>query len=290
MVKRLVRLRNYLVYKFYDISASITRKTFPTNSSANFIVSIASYPKRDPLLPAVFQALSNQTCPPLKYVLVLSEEDYDNREIPSHLKKLEKKGVEIIWNRNNPYAVKKLVPVVEKYAELAVVTLDDDFIYHKNLLENLINNKYVKEGCIVGHVGKAMYRKGNEVKMMYRTPKKVDESTPPEEIYFLGGWGTYYPPNSLHSKFKDIGKINEIIPGRGSDFWFWAAAIANGTKQVCIGIPDSFRLGIPIPQNEQTKPRDLPGRNIVEQRFQKTIDYFEIRDKLIEILPDKNDI
>lgn len=286
MIKYLVILRNYYVYLRYQLKSKVTKKPIPTNDKANFIVSIASYPKRDPLLPAVFQALSEQTYPPKKYVLVLSEEDYPSRNIPEYLEKLESRGIEILWNRNNPYAVKKLVPVVEKYPDLAVVTLDDDIIYHKYVLQNLTDNEYAANNYVVGHVGKAMHRSKTDIKMFYRIAKEVDEKTPTEEVYLIGWGGIYYPPKSLDSKFMNKKQINEIVPGRGSDFWFWAAAISQGTKQACIGIPKKFKLGIPIPLNEKTKPKDMPDLNKLEERFQRTVDYFEIRAKLIDSLPD----
>jgi hypothetical protein len=48
---------------------------FRVNPEANFVVTIASYPKRAHLLPAVYEALNNQTTVPQKWLLVLSEEE-----------------------------------------------------------------------------------------------------------------------------------------------------------------------------------------------------------------------
>ena len=290
LVRNIVKARNYLVFKKYDILAKFRKSEFPVDDDNDFVVSIASYPKRDHLLPAVFEALSHQTIKPRRWILVLSVEDYPEKEKPSYINKLELKGIEIIWNINNPYAVKKLVPVIDKYPDLAVVTLDDDIIYHKLLLENLANNEYAKDGCVVGHVGKAMHRAGEVIEFLYRTTKKVDDSTPPEEVYLIGWGGIYYPPDSLHPNFSNLNKIQDIVPGRGSDIWFWAAAIATGTKQICIGFPNGFRIGVPIPLNEQTKPKDRPGGDLLEERFQKTIDYFGIRKKLLQTLPDKSEL
>ena len=290
LVKNIVLARNYLVFKKYDILAKFRKSEFPVDDDNDFVVSIASYPKRDHLLPAVFEALSYQLFKPNKWIIVLSIEDYPDKLIPRHLKKLESKGVEIVWSENNSYAVKKLVPVVEKYPQSGVVTLDDDIIYHKKLLYNLVNNKYAMNGKIVGHLGKALYRKGTEFNMMFRERKKVNINTNCDQVYLIGGGGIYYPPNSLDIKFRNKQKINEIVPGRGSDFWFWAAAISAGTQQVCIGAPEEFRFGTPIPQNQKTKPKDRPGAVILEKRFQMTIDYFGIRHKLINSLPDKNQL
>jgi predicted AlkP superfamily phosphohydrolase/phosphomutase len=73
--QRLVRVRNFLTFKKYDFLTKINKTTFRVNLEANFVVSIASYPKRDPLLPAVYEALKRQTSLPKKWLLVLSEEE-----------------------------------------------------------------------------------------------------------------------------------------------------------------------------------------------------------------------
>ena len=64
--QKLVWVRNFLVFKKYDLLAKVIKTTFRVNPEANFVVSIASYPKRDPLLPAVYEALKRQTSVPKK--------------------------------------------------------------------------------------------------------------------------------------------------------------------------------------------------------------------------------
>lgn len=206
--------------------------------------------------------------------------------MPKHLIKLEKRGVEILWVKDNPYAVKKLIPVIEKYSKLGIVTLDDDIIYHSSLLKGLVDK--VKEGdYIVGYVGKAMIKKEGELQMYYREPKPADLSTDPNQVYLIGWGGIYYPPGSLDNRVLNMEAVHRIVPGRGSDIWFWAAAHAKGTKQVCLGVPIKYNLGIPIPQNEDTIPKDQPGTEMMEKRFQIAVDYFGIRERLLEVLPEK---
>lgn len=287
IIKKLVLFRNYLIYKKYDTLARLTDKSMPIDSDAKFVVSIASYPKRDPLLPAVFQALTRQTVVPRRWILVLSLEDYPNG-LPNHLMKLEKRDVEILWVIDNPYAVKKLIPVIEKYPNLAVVTLDDDIIYHNSLLNGLVKHAFQKPQAIVGYIGKIMVKKRGMIGMHYREPKPADSNTPSNQVYLIGWGGIYYPPKSLDKRVLNIEAVHKIVPGRGSDIWFWAAAHAAGTKQICLGAPKKYNLGIPIPLNDDTKPKDQPG-NAVLKRFQMAVDYFGIREKLLKVLPEKGE-
>lgn len=285
MKKQLVRFRNNCIYHWYDFLSRLRRKSLPVNPSANFIVSIASYPKRDFLIPAVFEALTYQTVLPEKWILVLSEEDYE-KGLPKHLLKLKKNGLEILWTKNNPYAVKKLIPVIEKYRDKAVITLDDDIIYNKFLIEGLVEQASVTPDSIIGYVGKTLVKKNDCLHVYYRDRKPTTIETDPNQVYLIGWGGIYYPPQSLDKRVSDMDAVHKIVPGRGSDIWFWAAAHANNTRQICLGLPSNYNLGIPIPQNQQTAPKDRPSIDVFLDRFQMTIDFFQIRDKLLLVLPE----
>ena len=180
LIKELVLLRDWCIFRLNSILAIVNWRRLPVDSEMNFIVSIASYPKRDPLLPAVFQALSRQTLVPQKWILVLSVEDYPDG-LPKHLQKLERRGVEILWVEDNPYAVKKLIPVMEKYPYLGIVTLDDDMIYHPSLLSGLISKANQQE-CIIGYVGKVLVQKKGKLHMHYREPWLASKETNPQPI------------------------------------------------------------------------------------------------------------
>ena len=272
--------------KFLNFLAKAIKTPFRVNPEADFVVSIASYPKRDPLLPAVYEALNNQKSVPRKWILVLSEEDYP-QGLPKHLIKLKNLGLEILWVRDNPYAVKKLIPVIEKYPNFSIITLDDDIIYHSSLIKGLLTKANNSPNSIIGYVGKAMLKKDSKVHMYYREKLPASNTTPSEQVYLIGWGGIYYPPKSLDERVLHMKAVHRIVPGRGSDFWFWAAAHAVDTKQLCLGVPTSYNLGIAIPQNNETKPKDQPGTEVILERFQMAIDYFHIREKLLSILPDK---
>lgn len=285
--QNLVILRNYLLYKKFDILSKVNQTKLAVNPNADFVVSIASYPKRSHLLPAVYEALNEQTKKPKKWILVLSEEEWPQFDLPTYLLKLVNRGLEIIWVKNNTYAVKKLVPVIEKYPDLDVITFDDELIYGKHVIEELVNCSLKHKNAIIGHVGKRLIQKNEELRMTYRASKDADYSTPSEEVYFLGGSGTFYPSDSLDQRVTQLDAIQKIVPGRGSDIWFWAAAVAKGTEQICLGTYTGINLYFSIPSTKNTESKDLPGVEMMEKRFQMAIDFFEIREKLLATLPNE---
>ncbi|MEZ7509750.1 glycosyltransferase [Cloacibacterium sp. Arc13] len=285
--QKIVFLRNHFIYKKWDFLAKINQTKLYTDPKADFVVSIATYPKRAHLLPAVFEALNQQTQLPQKWIVVLTEEEWPGLQLPKYLNKLINRGIEIVWVKNNSFAVKKLLPVMQKYPDLGVITLDDDIIYHKSLVRGLLNNRTENPETIVGYVGKAMVKKENQLHMYYREKNAANKNTPSSQVYLIGWGGIYYPAGSLHEKAFNEDQVRRIVPGRGSDIWFWAAAIANNTNQICLGLPKNYNLGVPIPQNDKTKPKDRPKTDVLLERFQMAIDYFELRERLIKLLPNK---
>lgn len=287
--KGAIVLRNYFIYVHYDLLSSLKHGLYPLDSDANFVISIASYPERIHLLPAVFESISRQSKLPRYFFLVLSEEEWPGKILPKKIKKLERRGVRVVWTRENPYAVKMLLPILELNLNLSIITLGDDWIYGREFIENTVCSTAAKSGYITGPLGKSIFRRGQEINVFFREENGADPNTPSECLYLLG-LGTIYPPGSLDLRVRDMAAVRRIVPGRGSDLWFWAAATAKGTKQVCLGYDSVKDKLIPIPETKSTKPKDAPGLDVMNDRFQKAIDFFGIRTKLLEILPDRDKI
>lgn len=263
---------------------------FPLNPTSNFAVSIASYPKRLHFVPAVFESLARQTVQPRHAFLVLSDEDFPNRVLPDFILSLVERGVEIVWVKNNSFAVKKLMPIYQKKPDYAICTLDDDTIYGPQVIEGLLKTAQNNPGAIVGYWAKSLYRKEAQLSMWFRNNEAVTEATPKAQVYLLGGGGILYPPKSLHDRFLNVEAVHKHVPGRGSDIWFWAAAKAAGTDHICAAKHIKRRMWLPIPQTSRTLPRERPGGDVLEQRFQSTIDFFGIREQLLDELPNHQDI
>jgi hypothetical protein len=284
--KLAVLARNYAVYKQHAVWAATTKARFPLDPTSNFVITMASYPGRIHLVPAAFESLARQKGTPRSAYLVLSDEDFPRRIIPKSISRLAERGVTIVWNSGNPYATKKLTEVWGRDPDCSVLAFDDDFIYAPNTIANICTAANGRKKTVVGYVGKKLFRKGQTLSMSYRDKSPADAHTNPRQTYLQGGLGTLYQPGSLHEDFLNKDALRSIIPGRGSDIWFWAAACAADSDQICISSLRHSRMFLPIPETRTTKPKDKPGWVVLEERFQKAIDYFGIRDKLLKELPD----
>lgn len=114
------------------------------------IVSFTSYPKRINTVYKVLDSIINQTILPDKIILYLSSSEFEGfGELPN-LECYEKYGFEIHWHEENLKSHKKWFYVFQEYKNDIVITIDDDILYNKNMLENLL--KYHKQfpNCVVG--------------------------------------------------------------------------------------------------------------------------------------------
>lgn len=113
------------------------------------IISLTSWKQR---IQTAHKAISSllQCCKKSHIVLVLSEEEFPQKEksLPKQIIDLaNSEKIEIIWTYDNTKAFKKVIPTMEKYKNVPIVSADDDLIYTRDyaseLYESFKKNKYV---------------------------------------------------------------------------------------------------------------------------------------------------
>ena len=83
-----------------------------------------------------------QQCPGFHIVLVLSEEEFPlmEKELPENLMLfVENELIEILWIYPNWKSFKKVLPTMDKYRDVPVISADDDCIYTCNYAQTLYN-------------------------------------------------------------------------------------------------------------------------------------------------------
>ena len=173
--------KKYDLTVFYNSMHKDYKKDFKSRIKSEFprveikkeakdlIVSLTSYPKRINHVHKCISSLLNQTVEPEKIILVLAQEEFPNKEkdLPSNLLSLIEQGLEILWYENLK-SYKKLIPILEKYPNKIIVTVDDDNIYEPNWLDDLYK-AYKKNSnmvhCTRGH--RLVFNKNKEIEMVY---------------------------------------------------------------------------------------------------------------------------
>jgi hypothetical protein len=222
------------------------RKTM--SEEQKLIVSFTSFPAAIPYATRAIQSILEGSLLPDAIVLYLTFSQFSEGKVPKELQDLSTKNP-ILDIRNYDEDIRsyrKLIPALRDFSDSIIVTIDDDVWYDKNMLRDLLHLHKQIPDAIIAHRAKkiklnAPYRKWKKYRWYSFLKKRINVSF---KNIQTGVGGVLYPPHSLKQEMLDSNLFKEIAPTT-DDIWFWAAAVANGTKIV------------PFPFGTHNKPRGL---------------------------------
>lgn len=115
------------------------------------IISLTSWKARINTVAKTLYSLIKQ-CPGFHIVLVLSEEEFPQKEkaLPENLMLLvNNKFIELLWVYKNYKSLKKVLFTMDKYREVPVISADDDCIYTCNYAKLLYDEWKNNKSCFV---------------------------------------------------------------------------------------------------------------------------------------------
>ena len=212
------------------------------------IVSLTTFPARINTVYKTISTLLQQTVKPDKVVLWLAEEQFPEKNLPENLTNLEQYGLVIKWCEDIK-SFKKLIPSLREFPEDIIITADDDIFYPANFVESLYSLYLQNPHCINANRAFLVKKRKDKTYMM-KSRSYVFDSTylPRYSNEFMTGYGTLFPPKSLHSDVFREDIFMKIIP-TNDDVWFWAMALKNGTK-VNVN-PNGYKLKLIIDRSVQ---------------------------------------
>ncbi len=200
----------------------------------NFIVSLTTFPARINSLKYTLYSIFMQNLQPKKVILSLSSEEFLDKVLPYEVLEFKKYGLEILWNDKNLRQYNKIIPILEKYGDEVIITLDDDIFYPQGLLKGLfeahLNNKNViwtQRARTINYHDRII-----DSFSTWKLIKKNDfnrQEKPSFHLFLEGVGGVLYPPNSLYKDVCDSIRFMKLSP-KADDLWLWAMAILNGSK------------------------------------------------------------
>ncbi len=227
----LSRIKRYFFKEVYSVLFMLLcffKKPNLNNINNTIIISLTTFPDRIDKTWLVVESLLNQTYKPSEIVLTLSLKQFSGVEaLPKKLIEQQKRGLEILWTDDDIRSHKKYYYVMKKYPKHIVVTVDDDFLYSKGMLEVLVKFSEQYPDCVIANL--AAQKNGNN----YKDWKNLlfSRVEPSKEIMQYGGSGVLYPPGILHSDAFDKEKILELCP-LADDIWLNYMTILNEKKIV----------------------------------------------------------
>jgi len=241
------------------------------------VVSLTSFPARINNAWLAIESIFQQTIQPNRIVLVLAEDEFPERKIPRHLSKQVGRGLEILWTEINYRSYDKLLPVLRRFPNSIVITVDDDKILPTNLVADLLDDAKNFPGSIVGYRGWELTARNGSVEFG-KGWQRASPQSPPDRVFLPGNGGILYPPQSLHPAVYDIEAAMRIAPS-SDDIWFWACSVKNGTPRRCLGGPPHISI------HGQDRTPALKNVNITNDQvhFESVVDFFDLRKWLLTI-------
>lgn len=176
------------------------------------IISFATYGKRinSPLIYRFLDSLVHQDCN-IRHRIVANiwKRDYD--EAPEKFKQyLRDNNIEVLTSDFNWKSHLKYVMSMQKYKDVPVVTVDDDMVYRKDMLQLLhAEHKKNPRTIICGHAKRIDWDSEGNTKKYRSWPNFQDSSCPRDDILPVGVGGILYPPEFC--KLIDDGTTKKIM-------------------------------------------------------------------------------
>lgn len=236
-LKVIYRISKGYVYKWLtDIGYYKPCKLEPRDADGaneKIIVTLTSYGRRvDKVVYYTLISLLRQSLAPDKIVVCLDKKRHSQENLPKRLIKLMDYGVEYIFCEDIR-SYKKLIPSLKKYPEDILITVDDDVIYRRDIVESLVNAHNDDQKAIVTNQCRFPIIKDDKF-LPYN--QWVSPNSTPENICAImpiGVSGVLYPPGSLDPEVFNQEVFQKLCP-LADDIWFWLMAKLNGTNHIVI--------------------------------------------------------
>lgn len=217
------------------------------------IIAITSWPKRIQYVEKIiFNILIMQTVKADKVILTLATDEFPNKEndLPENLILLKNKlnNFEINWVKENTYAFKRFMPVIERYfdEDCWILMVDDDYFYKKDYVEFMVNTaeKYFPDCLTPGTFGKCSH-----------------------------GWCMIFHPSFFKNRSLFNLNVDEMRQIIASDSWLDAAILSNNIsfkvvpeiRKYCKEIPRQHKLRTLYSVEGQRQKR----RKFIKEKFIK---------------------
>jgi hypothetical protein len=198
------------------------------------IVSLTTYTDRIGSINLVIRSILHQTILPENIILWLGT-DTNPEILPKKLLNLKKHGLIIKTGYEDIKPHKKYFFAMQEYPQKIIVTIDDDTIYEKHMLEDLYNSYKKYPDAISARRVTLMTKKSEHELNSYSDFIFEYEKTlePSHALMAIGVGGVLYPPNALSKEAFNLEVIRNTCL-RTDDIWLKFMEAKNNMKVVFV--------------------------------------------------------
>ena len=197
------------LFKNFAILSFELNNTIVVYKSKNLIVSLTSYPARISSVALALKTIYEQTKLPDEIVLWLAKSQFINKfdDLPKELKELVSNNkLKVRWCDEDLKPHKKYFYAFKEYPDALIVTIDDDLLYHPNMIENLFLSFLLHPNAISATRAHLIPILPSGDILPYKAwPKEIDAfvNEPSMQLCATCGAGALHP-TILFSKVKDL--------------------------------------------------------------------------------------
>lgn len=199
------------------------------------VISMTSFPARINYVPATIESLLNQTFKPDHIILWLAQEQFKDQVLPKVFERIRNAGVQIEF-RSDLRSHKKYFFAMQEYPEDIIITVDDDVIYGKDTIKELMMSYHKFPHSISAlNVRKITFNEKGELRP-YNEWYDMYERTGTESFSYMaiGVGGVLYPPHCLHQELFNTKNLCEMC-FFADDFWLKTMELLAGTRVAIAG-------------------------------------------------------
>lgn len=246
--------------------------------SEPIVVSFTTYPPRLKWVHLVVRSMMVQTMKPDKIILYVGD-DVNLSDLPDDVQQLTKYGLEIKKIEGNLKPHKKYQYAMEEYPNSLIITIDDDLVYHKDLIKTLYEGHQKFPDSVITIRGHEMTFKNDGTLKPYSEWKMQVNHTcyPSMKLFAAGGsGGVLYPPHCLSTRVFDKDLVQKLCLN-ADDIWLKMMEVLVGTK-VSIYKPNLFYKYIKCRGLEKNKGlnEENVALNANDKYIEQIIRYFNI--------------
>lgn len=202
------------------------------------IVSLTSFPARINIVHLAINRIFKNDVQPDMIVLYLARPQFPNEldnvsgELQQMVKENNRFEIRFVERDTRPY--KKLVHALRDFPNDIVITIDDDTLYRRNLIKQLVaSHKKNPNSIIVRRARFITFNKKGSLKPYRKWPlngllNHCRMIGKPNFRNFIIGAALYPPYCFCDEVFNE--QVYMDICETTDDIWFWAMAVKNGTK------------------------------------------------------------
>ena len=228
------RISITFLYQIYYSPFLSLRKLKKSRTQKDLIVSFTSFSKRIKYCAYVVESILAQKTQPEKIVLWLSKSEFLDKELPKNLKKLKNRGLEIEFVEEDLGPHTKYFYAFKKYSEKTIITVDDDIIYPKDMIGDLLNKFYATDQkYIVASLAREIKINNDKLTKYNEWNHNYNHKYASHLNLALGVYGVLYPPKSLYSDWSNT-KLIKLLSYKADDIWLKFMELINNKKVISL--------------------------------------------------------